>query len=394
MKIENVKIISQDNFGLGITKINNKICFVKYGLPDEIININIKNEKSKYLYAVNDNYQNNTLCPYYIECGGCNILHQKYIDQLKFKENKVQELVNRKLNKKINVNDIIASEKYNYRNKIILHASLDKIGFFQDKSNEIVDINNCLLADNKINKIIKDIKKYFLTNRFTGEIKIRSGYKETLVSITGDVKNDIKKYLDVDVLIINGQYLTDKKYIIDKLDDLLFKISDKSFFQVNRFNTINLYNKVIEFYKNNNYQTILDLYCGTGTITLLISKYVKEIIGIEVVKEAIEDANFNKETNKITNANFICGKVEDFICDFKDIDSIIVDPPRSGLDSKTIEHILKIRPKSICYVSCDINTLFRDLKILEEKYEISEITPVDMFPNTYHVECVCIMNVK
>ena len=136
------------------------------------------------------------------------------------------------------------------------------------------------------------------------------------------------------------------------------------------------------------------MFSGTGTITLLVSKYVENITGIEIVKDAVLDANFNKDLNNIKNANFICGKVEDYIDKFKDIDSIIVDPPRSGLDNKTIENILRIRPKSICYVSCEVNTLVRDIKLLNDSYEIISITPVDMFPNTYHVESVAILKLK
>ena len=392
--MENVKILNQDHFGRGIAKIDGKTYFIEYALPGENVDIEIVKDKSKYTVAKVKDYKNITDCPYYLECGGCHILHQKYTEQLKFKENKVKEIVSKYLNNDIKVNDIIYSEQFNYRNKIVLHANGKKLGFYKSKTNDIVYISKCLLVDERINKIIIDLNKYFENYPFTGDVKIRVSNNEIMLSITGNVNKSIKDYVNVDVLIINDEYLTEKKYLIDKLDNLKFKISDKSFYQVNIYNTINLYNLVINFYKENNYKTVLDLFSGTGTITLLVSKYVENITGIEIIDDAVVDANFNKDLNNIINADFICGKVEDYIDKFKDIDSIIVDPPRSGLDNKTIENILRIKPKSICYVSCEVNTLVRDLKLLNDNYEIVSITPVDMFPNTYHVETVTLMILK
>ena len=147
----------------------------------------------------------------------------------------------------------------------------------------------------------------------------------------------------------------------------------------------------VDFYKNNNCSRVLDLYCGTGTIGMLVSKYVDSVVGVEVESSSIKSANICKKLNGISNIEFIEGKVEDKIDLFKDINSIIVDPPRSGLDVHTIDIIKKLNPKSIVYVSCDPATLARDLNILKEKYNILEVHPVDMFPNTYHVETVCIL---
>ena len=391
---ENIKILKQDHFGRGIAKIDGKTYFVEYALPNETVDIEIIKDKSKYCVAKVNDFINMTDCPYYLDCGGCHILHQKYNEQLKFKETKVKEIVKKYLDNDVKVNDIIYSEQYNYRNKIVLHANGKKIGFYKSKTNDITEIDKCLLVDDKINNVITDLNKYFKKYPFTGEAKIRVTDNEIMLSITGDVNKNIKDFINCDVLIINDEYLTDKKYLIGTLDNLKFKISDKSFYQVNIYNTINLYNQVINFYKENNYKTVLDLFSGTGTITLLVSKYVESITGIEIVEDAVEDANFNKDLNNIKNANFICGKVEDYIDKFKEIDSIIVDPPRSGLDNKTIKNILRIKPKSICYVSCEVNTLVRDLKLLNDNYEIINITPVDMFPNTYHVESVAILKLS
>ena len=148
----------------------------------------------------------------------------------------------------------------------------------------------------------------------------------------------------------------------------------------------------MDYYQDKNYQTVLDLYCGTGTIGMLVSSYVKELIGVEVVHDSIIAANQNQKINQLPNVTFLEGKVENHISKFQNIDSIILDPPRSGLDSKTRETILKIAPQSIVYISCDPATLARDLKELLEDYTIVKVHLVDMFPNTYHVECVCVLS--
>lgn len=162
---------------------------------------------------------------------------------------------------------------------------------------------------------------------------------------------------------------------------------------MNTYQTIKLYNKVVEYAKLSGNEKILDLYCGTGTIGLYLSHYCKEVVGIEINKDAIKDAFKNKEINNINNVDFQCGDVSTIInnIEFKP-DIVIVDPPRSGLDKNTINQLIKINPKKIIYISCDPVTLARDLNLLKEKYKINEITPVDMFVNTYHVETVVLMS--
>lgn len=391
MKLE---VKKQDYFGRGISKLEGKTVFIEKSLPGEYVNIEIINEKKNYIEAKNKDFVNNTLCRYYDKCGGCNILHQKYIEQLKFKENKVREMIERNNLGNIKVNDIVYDKEYGYRNKIILHAKNKKLGFYSNKSNDIVRINKCLLVDDRINNVINEINSYLVDNYIDGEIKIRCSSKEIMISIKGKVDADVINYLTCDVLIINGKSLKDKDYIIEELNDLIFKVSEDSFYQVNRYVVSKLYNEVINNIKDNNYNNALDLYCGTGTITLELSKYVDNVTGIEVVKSAIDDALYNKEINGIDKVNFICGKVEDYIDKFKDIDLVVVDPPRSGLDNKTRKCLLEMKAKTICYVSCGLDTLVRDLKELSNCYDILSITPVDMFPNTYHVENVVILELR
>ena len=157
---------------------------------------------------------------------------------------------------------------------------------------------------------------------------------------------------------------------------------------------LNLYQKVIDYYRDKQYRKVLDLYSGTGTIGLLLTPYVEEVVGIEVVKDAVLAAKMNQEINQVKNISFIHGKVEDYIDEFEHIDSLVVDPPRSGLDSKTIATILKISPDSMVYISCDPVTLARDLKSLLSNYQLSHVHLVDMFPNTYHIETVVILEKK
>ena len=180
------------------------------------------------------------------------------------------------------------------------------------------------------------------------------------------------------------------------MNGLRFIISPLSFFQVNKYNTINLYNKILDYCDLKGNEVVLDLYCGTGTIGSFVSKKCNRVIGIELNKYAIEDALKNKKINNLDNIEFICGDSGKILKNnkYKNIYIVIVDPPRMGLSDLSINEILNINSKKIIYTSCDPVTLARDLKKLSEKYEVKEITPVDMFPNTYHVESVCVLERK
>ena len=182
----------------------------------------------------------------------------------------------------------------------------------------------------------------------------------------------------------------EKSKIIGKLGNFKFIISPLSFFQVNTDQTIKLYDKILEVLEPNKDDNLLDLYCGTGTIGIYVANKVNKVLGVEIVKDAIHDANINKKINNVNNINFICGNTEKIIKDVKEkYNAIIVDPPRAGLTESIIRDIFRINPDKIVYVSCDPITLARDLKLLQEKYEVLDVVPVDMFPNTYHVETVC-----
>lgn len=393
-----VKIEKLDHFGRGITKINNKICFVDGALTDEVVEAEIVREKSKYLEGKvtkiidSSKHRKKVECPYYDVCGGCNLLHLSYAEENKFKEMKVAEILKRYGNKEnIKVNSISFGEESGYRNKVVLHGSDGKLGFYKEGSNELVQIKSCLLLPDIINKLIDKLNDIAMESDIRKvTIRVSNDLDKVMVKIDGNI-SDISSIRDmVDVLIINDQVISLEDKIISKIGDVSYSVSIGSFFQVNRDLTFKLYEKVLEYVKNIRPNKVLDLYCGTGTIGIYVSKYILEIVGVDSCKSSIDNAFFNRKLNNVNNINFICDKVENVIDQFNNIDLIIVDPPRAGLDTKTINYIEKIAPDTIVYVSCDPVTLARDLNLLDN-YEILEVTPFNMFPRTYHVECVTVL---
>ena len=392
----NCKIDRLDDFGRGITKVNGKVCFVSNALDEEVVEVIIDNEKSKYMEGhstkiIEENSNRvNPVCPYYLECGGCSLMHASYDYQLGFKKNKVINALNRYSGINGVVKGVIPTKQFNYRNKVTLKVVNGKIGYYKRNSHEIVSIDNCLLCSDKINEVIKDLSEIELKN--IDEVMIRSNYKnEVLLVLKGrniTIPN-IEKYQNV-VLINNNKekVIKGNNYLIDKINNMLFRVSYDSFFQVNSVGVEKLYEKVKEYAKGKN---VLDLYCGTGTIGLSIASKCSNIFGVEIVKNAILDANYNKELNRISNADFLCNDVARVKEKFKDIDLVIIDPPRSGLSKDAIKNIMDINSSTIIYVSCDVLTLSRDLNILKEKYNIKSVDVVDMFPNTYHCESITVL---
>lgn len=401
MKNIEVSIEKLDHYGRGITRIDGIPVFVDGALPDEKVKIEIINEKKKFCEAKTVEIMKESSfrcvpnCPYYQECGGCNVMHINYPQQLVFKENKVKEVL-KKFTGFENIKSIIGTNNFNYRNKVTLKVN-KLIGYYKNKSYEIVPIDNCLIANNKINCIIEQLRKINLNN--INEIVIRVTNNESMVVLYSKDNIDIDTNLiDVETIVSitdKTNILKGKGYIEESIKGIKFIISATSFFQVNTDGMINLYDKVLEYADLNGSENLLDLYCGTGTIGIYLAKYCNKVFGIEINKEAIKDALVNKKINGLTNIEFEAGDVKnvlkhnDFIPDI-----IVVDPPRAGLDKKVIEEILSLNPKKLIYVSCDVVTLARDLNILKEKFEILECTPVDMFPNTYHVECVVLLRLR
>ena len=390
-------IIDENNEGMGVTRINNKVVFIPFTIRDELVDFNIINELKKYNIGKLNNIIEKSInrkdseCPYYYLCGGCNLMHMNYSYQLDFKKRKVINNLKHIANIDVSNIDIIYDKDFNYRNHIILSLEGKKIGFLKDNSNEVIDIEKCLISNDKINNKIKEIRKFI--NKYDTNIKRISikAYDEILINIESNDFNLINEFNDVvknDALFINNNYICGKEKIEITFNNYKYKVSAKSFFQKNTNMAIKLYDYIKDNVDSN--ENILDLYCGVGSIGIYVANKVKSVLGIEIIEDAVNDAIYNLKLNNIKNIKFISGKVEDNIDNIKDIDTIIVDPPRIGLNNRAIENILKINPNKIIYVSCNSTTLARDLKYLSN-YNISNIKLFDLFPNTHHCESITVL---
>ena len=361
-----VKIESLDHFGRGIANINGKIIFVENALKGELVDITIYKEKKNFSEAkINEIIEKSSeretpICKYYGICGGCNTMHMSYKCELEFKKEKVKNILKKYALIDVNPKIIESEKRLAYRNKITLHYKNEQLGFMKEKSNEIIEIDNCPLVMKEINEYLKnDIKESVIIRENTN--------KEIVTNI-------------------------DNKTMIENINNYKFMVDANSFFQVNHYICSKLF-KLIE--KNIDISNIcLDLYSGVGTLSIVASKKAKKVYGIEVNNYSYKNAVKNLELNNIKNVKFINGLVEKEITKIKEsVDTIITDPPRSGMDYVTIDTINKLKPKKIIYVSCNPLTLARDLKLLD-KYKLENITLLDMFPNTYHVESFCVLKLK
>ena len=402
------KIYRLDNFGRGISYYNGKVIFIENAIDDENIEANVR-ELKKNVYEADATriidksmYRVEPKCPYYKDCGGCNIMHMSYTKQLKFKEEKVKYLLKKFADvDQDKVKPIIPTSQFGYRNKVTLKVR-EKVGFYKKKSYEIVPIYSCQVANPKINDIIKEITNLEYKN--VEEVIIKASTQgETMVILkaVGDIDEEyfFKKleYLTDNIAVLKdgvSKTIFGKGYILEKVGNYYFKISSLSFFQVNTEGAEKLYDKVKEYGSLQTNERVLDLYCGTGTIGIYLSDSAKDVTGLEINNEAVADAQDNIEINKVINVKVEQKDVSKVIDKYENIELVVLDPPRSGLSKKALSNLLEINPNRIVYVSCDPATLSRDLNLLKETYELTEVTPVDMFPNTYHVECVCLLMKK
>ena len=390
-----IEILDFDDLGSGLGKINEKVCFVKNGLPKEILKVKIVKENKNYSNCEIENIilknknRINPICPFYQECGGCNFLHATKSLENKFKIKKGEKFLGK-------IEKFYETREFNYRNKVIFHVKNGDIGFFKEKTNELVSINYCYLLNDKINEVLK----LFLKNKdlnFNGNILIRvNNLEDSLVAITGNYKyiDLIKTSNLITNLIYNDKVIKSNSYFYEVVSNYKFKVSYKSFFQVNLDGLISIKIILESFLQDKNIRNALDLYSGTSVLGIIISKYVKNVISVEENKSSTDDALINKELNKINNLQVINGRVEDYIDTFKDIDLIILDPARRGLDLKTISYLKKIKSKYLIYIACKMDSLKRDTKYLKDDYEVLENYLVDMFPRTNEVESVSILKLK
>ena len=442
-----VQIIDNGFEGEGIAKIDGLTLFVPNAIKGEEIRVLIVKVLSSHAFGKileiieRSPYRTELDCETYTRCGGCNLRHIDYEETLNIKQKAVQNLVNKNLKSKIEVNPTWGmGNPYHYRNKLQYPVGLNKagepvMGVFANRTHDIIPVNDCLIQNNKANQVAKyvidEIKKYNISvydeksrEGIVRHIMVKIGFRTGEIMVTIVINGDFLPYAkdiafdlhgsyhDISSVIVNinkkntNVILGDKNlnilgkgYITDELGDYLFKISPLSFYQVNPVQAEALYNIAIENAGITKNDIVFDLYCGIGTISLFASKYAKKVYGIEIVEQAIEDAKWNAEFNKVDNVEFIAGDTEKLLTDLIENrkiipDVIIVDPPRRGLDNTTVNNILKIKPKRVVYISCNPATLMRDLALLEDVYEINMIQPVDMFCFTSHVECVAVLNLK
>ena len=441
------EIIDQGIDGEGIAKVNNMTIFISGAIKGEIVEILIVKVLSSFAYGKllrvikGSKNREKVDCSSYQKCGGCSLRHMKYKVTLSLKKDIVENCFYKILHREVKIEDCIGMDQpIGYRNKLIFPLGKNKegkntIGVYAKRSHTIIETDRCYLQNKKNEEIARFIFNFFQRenipaydeknrNGIVRHIIIRNGYKTgdvMIILVTKDEKlikeNDlvnevIVHYPEVKTIVKNVNkdntnvilgkeniILYGNGYIYDKLGEFQFKISPFSFYQVNPIQTELLYNKAIEFAKLDKDDILCDLYCGIGTIGIFASNKVKKVYGIEIVEEAVGAAKENAKINNVNNIEFMVGDVEKafkVLIDEKKIipNAVIVDPPRRGLDNTTINKLNELELKKLVYISCNPATMVRDLKMLEEKYDIKEIQPIDMFPYTSHVECCALLEIK
>ena len=442
-----VEIVDNGFEGEGIAKIDNFTIFIPGAIKGEKVKILIVKVLSSHAFGKileiikKSEYRQDVDCSTYKRCGGCNLRHVKYKETLKMKQNAVQSLVNKTLKNKIQVQATIGMENpFHYRNKAQYPIGINKegqpiIGVFANRTHEVIPIEKCYIQNPKSEEIAKFILNFIkehnisIYNESTRQglfrhIVIKIGIKTNeimcILVINGKtipkekelIEEILKKFSNVKTIVKNintkntnvilGQEninIYGDGYIQDILGEYTFKISPLSFYQVNPIQAEKLYELGVKMAQITKNDIVFDLYCGIGTISIFMAKYAKKVYGVEIVEEAVKDAKENAKINNVTNTEFYAGDVEKVLDDLinqKGIipDIVMFDPPRKGLDKKSISNILKIKPKKVVYISCNPATLIRDLADFEEYYDVNTIIPVDMFPYTSHVEVCALLELK
>lgn len=396
-----VKIERFDDLGRGIGYINNKVTFIDKVVPEDIVEVELTKEKKKYNEAKlikiikPSPLRIDAKCPYFSKCGGCQFQNITYENTIKYKKEKIVNIFSKH---KISIfPEVITNiSPYNYRNKITLKVNNYKIGFYINKTHNLVEINKCLLANPAINASIPLIKRFNICN---GEVTIRCNQNaEILIVINSQDNlnidtNYLKSKIKLVGIVVNNKIYYGENSLFERMNNLLFKISYDSFFQVNPFIASQLFQIIGDNIDSSD--KVLDLYCGVGTLSLMAAKKAQKVLGIEVVPNAIINALFNARVNDLNNTQFVINDASTAISKIKpDFNKVIVDPPRSGLTKNIIDVLLKIKPDEIIYVSCDPQTLVRDFTLLSSIYEIKKSYILDMFSYTYHIETILILTKK
>ena len=392
----NIKIEKISYDGKGIGYIDGKVAFVSNALPNEIVNAKIIKENKNYYECetqeIIEKSKNRIkpACPYFNECGGCSYMHVTHEDEVEYKVNALKEILKRNAVIDANVSTIISNNELGYRNKLSLKVENYEFGFYKEESHECIKIDECLLASLAISNIFK-LKEYLKFKE--GNILIRSNFNdEIIIKINSESSVDLnieklKEHIKLVGIIINDKIIYGEDFFIEQVHNYFYKVNINSFFQIN----LNILDKVINLLREKEYNTVADLYCGVGTLGIPLKK--QKLYGIEIVKEAVIDAIYNAKINKQDN-KYLLGSAEAINKINAKIDTIIIDPPRAGLNKKTLDFLINYQSDNLIYMSCNPMTLAKNLKSLSTVYNIEEVFYLDMFPRTKHIECVSVLSRK
>lgn len=422
--------------GMGVVKIDGFPLFVKGLMKGETAEIKVIMAKKNYGIARIETLLHASPkrvvppCPYAKTCGGCQLQHMSLEEQYDFKISKVNEVLHRVGKIDLKVSKIHCMENpTHYRNKGQIPVGEKNgtvvTGFYRFNSNDIVDMDDCMIQSEAINEVLREMKrllKQYPVAHFFRHLLIKHAFATGELMLVWIVRKQnfpyqkemlhaiLKKIPAIKTVVLNLNQRNDNVilgeketilygdgYITDCLDGLFFRISSKSFYQVNPVQAEVLYKKAVDFAQLTGEETVVDLYCGVGTISMFLARKAKHVIGIEVVPQAIQDAKRNAKQNNIHNIEFVCSDAGTFaqrlLKSKKAIDVVVVDPPRKGCDQLTLDSIVNMQPKRIVYVSCDPATLARDLNILKQKgYEAKEIEIVSQFDFSHHIESIVWLN--
>jgi 23S rRNA (uracil1939-C5)-methyltransferase len=427
--------------GAGVAKVNGYALFIPQALPGETVDIKVVKTKAGYGYGrllqvqTKSEHRVEPPCPIFYKCGGCQIQHMDYSAKLAYKQKQVKDVMDRvaKL-PNVPVRPVIGmDDPWRYRNKSQVPVAFQQgdlvAGFYAKRSHSIVDMDQCIIQHKENDIVVQTVKQLAKELRIpayeeqshqgvlrhivarygktTGQVMVVLVTKEKKLPHKEAFISGIRKHVPGVVSIVQNinnkrtnvifgqqtEVLWGKHYLYDEINGIQFAISARSFYQVNPEQTNRLYSKALEYADLTGNETVIDAYCGIGTISLFLAKKARHVYGVEIVPEAIKDAKRNAKLNQITNATFAVGQAEEVIPRWYDqgidADVIVVDPPRKGCDEALLRTMIEMKPKRIVYVSCNPGTLARDLRILEDGgYKTEEVTPVDMFPQTTHVEAV------
>lgn len=428
-----VKIVDVDEQGNGIGKINGKTVFVKDAVYGESCFVEVTKEKKNFLEAVKgqtiekSSFECQPFCEHFFECGGCTIQNLTYETQMGLKKSKVENHIQRigKCDKKVD-RVIKNPQPQNYRNKMELKMQGEKIGYYQKHSHHVIEIFRCPIVAEPINAFLPFLRQVIQKEKLIGwdrrtdqglvkNITIRTNQMgELQFTLTVGKQKDlttffesiqeyptlIESYLSINTnrrheMMQECTLQFRKKMYMDHIGNSVFRVSPRSFFQVNRYNTENLYREAAWQMQKSRKTKLMDLYVGIGTTSIYLSHDFQDITGVEILEEAVQDANYNKTVNHVENVHFVWGKSEDKIRELlkEDHDIVLVDPPRKGLDEQLIHILGKSKIQAVCYISCNSATMARDIRLFQQYgFIVEQLAVCDMFSHTMHVECVALMS--